>query len=51
MVEVSEEGVLVCKDYNGRPSGEAFIEVQSEDDIEKALEKNNETMGHRWGML
>ena len=51
MVEIAEEGVLVCKDYNGRPSGEAFVELQSEDDIEKAVEKHNESMGHRWGYI
>ena len=49
LVEIAEEGVLVCKDYNGRPSGEAFVELQCEDDIEKAVEKHNESMGHRWG--
>jgi len=48
LVEIAEEGVLVCKDYNGRPSGEAFVELQSEDDIEKAVEKHNESMGHRY---
>ena len=50
-MEIAEEGVLVCKDYNGRPSGEAFVELQSEDDIEKAVEKHNESMGHRWGYI
>ena len=48
-LEVSEEGVLVCRDYNGRPSGEAFVELTCEEDIEKAVEKHNESMGHRWG--
>ena len=48
-LEVAEEGVLVCRDYNGRPSGEAFVELTCEEDIEKAVEKHNESMGHRWG--
>ena len=42
------EGILICKDHVGRPSGEAFVELHSEEDIESALEKHNQSMGHRW---
>ena len=48
LVTIAEEGILLCKDYSGRPSGEAFVEVASEEEVEAALGKHNESMGHRW---
>ena len=48
-LEISEAGVLICKDYSGRPSGEAYVEILNEDHFEAAVEKHNENMGHRWG--
>ena len=48
-LEISEEGILICKDYSGRPSGEAYVEFLNEDDLEAAVLKHNENMGHRWG--
>jgi hypothetical protein len=33
---------------DGRPSGEAFVEFDSDDDLTKGLEKHNEHMGHRY---
>ena len=32
----------------GRPSGEAFIEVEAQDDVQKALDKDRCTMGKRY---
>ena len=32
----------------GRPSGEAFVELESEDEVKLALKKDRETMGHRY---
>ncbi|XP_063046665.1 heterogeneous nuclear ribonucleoprotein H-like [Engraulis encrasicolus] len=32
----------------GRPSGEAFVEFESEDDLKVAVKKDRETMGHRY---
>ena len=49
-LEISEAGVLICKDYSGRPSGEAYVEILNEDHFEAAVEKHNENMGHRWGL-
>ena len=48
-LEISEEGILICKDYSGRPSGEAYVEILNEEHFEAAVEKHNENMGHRWG--
>ena len=33
---------------DGRPSGEVFVELQSEDDVSKALVHHNEHMGRRY---
>ena len=48
-LEISEAGGLICKDYSGRPSGEAYVEILNEEHLEAAVEKHNENMGHRWG--
>ncbi len=32
----------------GRPSGEAFVELESEEDLKIAVKKDRETMGHRY---
>lgn len=32
----------------GRPSGEAFVELETEDDLKIAVKKDRETMGHRY---
>ena len=50
-LEISEAGVLICKDYSGRPSGEAYVEILNEEHLEAAVEKHNENMGHRWGLV
>ena len=33
---------------DGRPSGEAYIELESEEDLEKALTKDKHHMGKRY---
>lgn len=43
-----EEGVHIAFNHEGRASGEAFVEVSSKDDLEKALAHNNEHLGHRY---
>lgn len=32
----------------GRPSGEAYVEMESDEDLKKGLAKHNEHMGHRY---
>lgn len=32
----------------GRPSGEAYVEMESEDDLKAALKKDREHMGNRY---
>ncbi|XP_064396265.1 heterogeneous nuclear ribonucleoprotein F-like isoform X2 [Halichondria panicea] len=43
-----EKGVTFTFLEDGRPSGEAFVDLGSEDDVAKALEHNNEHMGRRY---
>lgn len=32
----------------GRPSGEAYVEMMSEEDVEKACKRDRDHMGHRY---
>ena len=40
--------VYLTANTEGRPSGEAFIEVENESDVDLALVKNNNLMGQRY---
>ena len=44
----SDKGIRFSFAPDGRPSGEAFVELASEEDVSKALEHNNEHMGKRY---
>ncbi|XP_030139931.1 heterogeneous nuclear ribonucleoprotein H isoform X1 [Taeniopygia guttata] len=41
-------GIRFIYTREGRPSGEAFAELESEEDVKLALKKDRETMGHRY---
>ncbi|CAG5131528.1 unnamed protein product [Candidula unifasciata] len=43
-----EEGVHFTFSREGRPSGEAFVELETEDDLTNALAQNNEHIGNRY---
>ncbi|KAK7933131.1 hypothetical protein WMY93_004027 [Mugilogobius chulae] len=42
------KGIHLTTDRSGRPSGRAFIEVEHEDDVSKALEKHRQYLGPRY---
>lgn len=42
------EGVFIVMTKEGRPSGEAFVEMETEDDMEKALKRDREYVGTRY---
>ncbi|CAG0914119.1 unnamed protein product [Notodromas monacha] len=42
------EGVNMVLSREGRASGEAYLELENLDDMERALKKNNQNMGHRY---
>lgn len=41
-------GIHMTMSKEGRPSGEAYIEMDSEEDIEKACKRDRDHMGHRY---
>ncbi len=44
----TKPAVYLTTNAEGRPSGEAFVEVNSEADLEEALKLNNNLMGQRY---
>ncbi|XP_034072503.1 G-rich sequence factor 1 [Gymnodraco acuticeps] len=43
-----EKGIHLTMDSRGRQSGEAFIQMEHEDDVRKALEKDRQYLGSRY---
>ncbi|KAM3955009.1 heterogeneous nuclear ribonucleoprotein H2 [Aphomia sociella] len=43
-----KDGVHMTEVRPGRPSGECFVEVESQEDVENALKKDKENMGKRY---
>lgn len=43
-----KNGVHMTMSREGRPSGEAYIEMDNDDDIEKACKRDRDHMGHRY---
>ena len=41
-------GIIITMDDRGRPSGDAYVEVESVDDVDLALKMNRRDMGSRW---
>lgn len=39
---------LAISHRDGRPNGEAFVELATPDDVEKAFEYNKNVLGHRY---
>uniref|UniRef100_A0A8C2FX28 Heterogeneous nuclear ribonucleoprotein H1 n=1 Tax=Cyprinus carpio TaxID=7962 RepID=A0A8C2FX28_CYPCA len=48
--KIANNGTSIHFTYTreGRPSGEAFVEFESEEDLKIAVKKDRETMGHRY---
>lgn len=47
-IKNGRDGVHLTLSREGRPSGEAYIEVSSEDDVALAEKKHNQHMGRRY---
>jgi heterogeneous nuclear ribonucleoprotein F/H len=43
-----KSGIHFTYDRDGRPSGEAYIELGTEEDLQKALSKDKANMGKRY---
>lgn len=48
-LEIVPNGIMLPTDYNGRSTGEAYVQFVNKDVAEKALQKHKEKIGHRWG--
>jgi heterogeneous nuclear ribonucleoprotein F/H len=46
--DTGTESIHLTTTREGRPSGEAFIELATEDDAELALKKDRQNMGKRY---
>lgn len=47
-IKNGKAGVQMTMSREGRPSGEAYVEMETEEDIELACKKDREHMGHRY---
>ena len=47
-LEIEENGVLMVTDFNGRASGEAYVQFTNMPDAVKALDRNKASMGRRY---
>lgn len=45
---IVDNGIVLPLDSSGRASGQAFVQFACAEDVEKALKKNREHMGHRY---
>ncbi|GLG99799.1 RNA-binding protein fusilli, partial [Gryllus bimaculatus] len=41
-------GIHMTMSREGRPSGEAYVEMETDEDIERAIKKDRDHMGHRY---
>ncbi|XP_075209789.1 heterogeneous nuclear ribonucleoprotein H-like isoform X2 [Lycorma delicatula] len=47
-IKNGKAGVQMTMSREGRPSGEAYVEMESLDDVERACKKDRDHMGHRY---
>lgn len=41
-------GIIIVKDGQGRAAGDGFVQFTSPEQVDLALEKHKEKIGHRW---
>jgi len=49
-MQIIPHGITLTMDQDGRASGDAYVEFATNQDVDSALKKHKEKMGHRWGM-
>ena len=47
-LDITVNGILLTTNYQGRATGEAFVQFANENSAQEALKKNKESIGHRW---
>ena len=50
-MQIIPHGITLTMDQDGRASGDAYVEFASSQDVDEALKKHKDKMGHRWGWL
>jgi heterogeneous nuclear ribonucleoprotein F/H len=48
-MEIVPNGISLPTDFQGRSTGEAYVQFINKEVAEKALLKHKEKIGHRWG--
>jgi RNA recognition motif-containing protein len=48
-MEIVPNGISLPTDFQGRSTGEAYVQFVNKEVAEKALLKHKEKIGHRWG--
>ena len=46
-IKIAENGITIQTNESGRETGEAFVELENEEDVERALDRHKKMMGHR----
>ncbi len=46
-INISDNGITVQIDDTGKETGEAFIELETDKDVERALDRHKKSIGHR----
>eukprot|EP01062_Namystynia_karyoxenos_P049987 TRINITY_DN385_c0_g2_i1.p1 TRINITY_DN385_c0_g2~~TRINITY_DN385_c0_g2_i1.p1 ORF type:complete len:307 (+),score=97.67 TRINITY_DN385_c0_g2_i1:100-1020(+) len=47
-VNIAQQGIHLVFNHDNRPSGEAFVELEAPSDLEHALRKDRQMLGHRY---
>jgi len=47
-LDITVNGILLTTNYQGRATGEAFVQFANENSAQEALKKNKESIGHRY---
>ena len=45
---VAKNGITIVKEFNGRTTGEAYVQFTNKEDADKSLKKHKEKIGERW---
>ena len=46
---MTEDGIIVTRDYSGKALGDVYVRFTSREGSEQVLKKNKEKIGHRFG--
>ena len=50
-LEISQDGIVLARNGDGRVTGEAYVLFSDEDNFQRAMTRNREHIGKRYGKL